>query len=200
MPIKSLKAGGATAAEPVVTDNGAAPAAPAPTIIPTQNNLIDDLLGLDLGTPMPDHSQSMPTNAPPMGAVDLLSGGLDSLLDMGTGGMSASPAPQMNSNPMGGGMMDLLGGVGAPPPQQAPPQQGLSALGNLGIFGGAAEQAPRTNKQLWCNPTQCMGLEVNGEFKRVGDQVTMEMDISNKVQSHAYIRISTIRTQSKIRT
>ena len=56
----------------------------------------------------------------------------------------------MNSNPMGGGMMDLLGGAlstqAAAPPQQ-PQDQNLSALGNLGIFGGAPEAATPKNKR-----------------------------------------------------
>ena len=113
--------------------------------------------------------------AAPVGGVDLLSGGLDSLLDIG-GPTSASPAPtQMNSNPMGGGMMDLLGGAlntpAAAPPQQ-PQDQNLSALGNLGIFGGAPEAAaPKNNKTMYCNPQQCMGLELMGEIVLRGGKV-----------------------------
>ena len=36
----------------------------------------------------------------PMGGVDLLSGGLDSLLDIGMGANPMAQPPQMNSNPM----------------------------------------------------------------------------------------------------
>ena len=182
MPIKSLKGDTAAPVEPALDANGApAPAAPSVIQPQGQSNLIDDLLGLDLGTPMPGHSQQMhqSSNAPPMGAVDLLSGGLDSLLDIGGGG-GMSPAPQMNSNPMGGGMMDIFGA--GPPQPPAPQQAGLSALGNLGIFGAPAEQTGvKTNKAMWCNPQTCMGLELIGEIVRRGNTVTMEMDITNKV-------------------
>ena len=75
---------------------------------------------------------------------------------------------------MGGGMMDLLGGGIPPaqPPTQNAPQQNLSALGNLGIFGGAPEAAaPKSNKTMYCNPQQCMGLELFGEIVLRGGKV-----------------------------
>jgi len=189
LPIRSLKAGGSSAATESGGDGAvnAAPAA-APSVIPTQGNLIDDLLGLDLGPSTPSYPPTQaPTMAAPVGGVDLLSGGLDSLLDIG-GPTSASPAPtQMNSNPMGGGMMDLLGGAlsapAAAPPQQ-PQEQNLSALGNLGIFGGAPEAAaPKNNKTMYCNPQQCMGLELMGEIVLRGGKILMDLDISNKAMS-----------------
>ena len=82
------------------------------------NNLVDDLLGLDLGdgapaAAAPSHSYSAPH---PTGGIDILGGGLDSLLDLGIGGRTptAQQTP-VNSNPiraaapMGGGLLDLMG-------------------------------------------------------------------------------------------
>ena len=116
--------------------------------------MIDDLLGLDLG---PSTPQSAAPPAPmsaaaaaPTGGVDLLSGGLDQLLDFGGGAPSQAPpaAPQatpMNQNPMGGGLLDLMGG-GAPAAAPAPAATGLDALGNMGLFGGAAPAEETSNK------------------------------------------------------
>ncbi|XP_010002079.1 PREDICTED: AP-1 complex subunit beta-1 isoform X6 [Chaetura pelagica] len=78
-----------------------------PAVIPTQGDLLGDLLNLDLGPPV-----SGPPMAPAvqMGAVDLLGGGLDSLMG---GGGSAMPANL--GAPLGSGLgdlFDLTGGVG----------------------------------------------------------------------------------------
>ena len=50
----------------------------------------------------------------------------------------------MNQNPMGGGLLDLMGG-GPPAPQAAAPT-GLDALGNMGLFGSAAPPTVKSNK------------------------------------------------------
>ena len=82
--------------------------------------------------------------------MDLLSGGLDQLLDLGGGPPLAGQGPplagqtQMNQNPMGGGLLDLMGG-GPPAPQAAAPT-GLDALGNMGLFGSAAPPTVKSNK------------------------------------------------------
>ena len=81
--------------------------------------------------------------------MDLLSGGLDQLLDLGGGPPAQAQPPnpmqtQMNQNPMGGGLLDLMGG-GPPAPQAAAPT-GLDALGNMGLFGSAAPPTVKSNK------------------------------------------------------
>lgn len=114
--VKSLKKASSAASPQAASEaNEVSQQAPAPSLI-ASNNLVDDLLGLDLGggaPAAPSHSYSAP---PPTGGMDILGGGLDSLLDLGMGG-GAPPAQQtpVNSNPMGaaapmgGGLLDLIG-------------------------------------------------------------------------------------------
>ena len=119
------------------------------------------MLGLDLGPTTNQPYESAP-QPPPTGGMDLLSGGLDQLLDLGGGPPPAQAPPnpmqtQMNQNPMGGGLLDLMGG-GAPAPQAAP-TTGLDALGNMGLFGSAAPPTVKSDKvmdrlQLPCNYLQ----------------------------------------------
>jgi hypothetical protein len=115
MPVvKSLKKA-ASAAAPEAASNAAASSqpAPAPSLI-ASNNLVDDLLGLDLGggapaATAPPYSYSAP---PPTGGMDILGGGLDSLLDLGIGGQQQLPVnsnPMGAAAPMGGGLLDLIG-------------------------------------------------------------------------------------------
>lgn len=54
------------------------PAADQPAVIPTQGDLLGDLLNLDLGPPV--SRPPMATSTVQMGAVDLLGGGLDTLV------------------------------------------------------------------------------------------------------------------------
>lgn len=53
-------------------------AAEQPAVIPTQGDLLGDLLNLDLGPPV--SGPPIATSSVQMGAVDLLGGGLDSLV------------------------------------------------------------------------------------------------------------------------
>lgn len=54
------------------------PAADQPSVVPTQGDLLGDLLNLDLGPPV--SGPPMATSSVQMGAVDLLGGGLDTLV------------------------------------------------------------------------------------------------------------------------
>lgn len=55
-----------------------APSGEQPDVIPTQGDLLGDLLNLDLGPPV--SGPPLATSSVQMGAVDLLGGGLDSLV------------------------------------------------------------------------------------------------------------------------
>ena len=111
--------------------------------------MIDDLLGLDLGpTPTNQTYQSTPQQ-PPTGGMDLLSGGLDQLLDFGGGAPAAAPPAQpMNQNPMGGGLLDILGGP-TPAPVNSVGGAGLDALGSMGLFGGPAVTSNKVGLYLY---------------------------------------------------
>lgn len=56
-----------------------APEAP-PAVIPSQGDLLGDLLNLDLAPPTATAAAPAPSSGLQMGAVDLLGGGLDSLV------------------------------------------------------------------------------------------------------------------------
>lgn len=56
-----------------------APEAP-PAVIPSQGDLLGDLLNLDLAPPTATATAPAPSSGLQMGAVDLLGGGLDSLV------------------------------------------------------------------------------------------------------------------------
>lgn len=56
-----------------------APEAP-PAVIPSQGDLLGDLLNLDLAPPTATAAAPPPSSGLQMGAVDLLGGGLDSLV------------------------------------------------------------------------------------------------------------------------
>ncbi|PIO52990.1 hypothetical protein TELCIR_25695, partial [Teladorsagia circumcincta] len=130
----------------------------APTVIPSQDTLIADLLSLDISTPM-GAMNTMPTYAPMS-----TSGGLDDLLGLG-GPSLVDPAPPVappatTFDPLaslGLGAPSAapvlpLGGVPAVPAASAPVPSSLGGLGD--IFGGTlglvdttfGYQAP---KQLW---------------------------------------------------
>ncbi|KAF3850816.1 hypothetical protein F7725_012588, partial [Dissostichus mawsoni] len=144
-------------------DTGSAAVSEAPpSVIPSQGDLLGDLLNLDL-TP-PSSTGPPPAAAPGMqlGAMDLLGGGLDSL--MGD-----------ESEPLGGdigGSPAMGAGFGAPPAAMpasfnAPISGGLDDLFDLG--GGGAMKAK--------------GLEISGTFVRRSGVIQMEMTLNNKAMS-----------------
>ncbi|XP_056313725.1 AP-1 complex subunit beta-1 [Danio aesculapii] len=159
---------GESAESPEVGQSGASEASPA--VIPSQGDLLGDLLNLDLApatTTVPSVQPSMQ-----MGAMDLLGGGLDSLLGGDIGGSpsmgaalgapAAMPAALSNAPAVGGGLGDLFdlgGGVGMP----------------TGFY-----VAPKT---LFLPAMKAKGLEISGTFARRGGIIQMDLSLTNKAMS-----------------
>ncbi|XP_030592950.1 AP-1 complex subunit beta-1 isoform X4 [Archocentrus centrarchus] len=150
-----------------------------PAVIPSQGDLLGDLLNLDLtpptttGPPPPAASSGMQ-----MGAMDLLGGGLDSL--MGD-----------ESEPLGGdlgGSPAIGGGFGAPPAAMpasfnAPVSGGLDDLFDLGGGVGMPMGAYNPPKTVWLPAMKAKGLEISGTFARRAGVIQMEMTLTNKAMS-----------------
>ncbi|KAK6028184.1 adaptin region [Ostertagia ostertagi] len=137
----------------VDSTGGAAPGVArnvAPTVIPSQDTLIADLLSLDISTPM-GAMNTMPTYAPMS-----TSGGLDDLLGLGGPSLVEPAAPPVAST-----TFDPLANLGLGAPSAAP----VAPLGGLGdIFGGTlglvdtsfGYQAP---KQLWLDAAKAKAMQ-----------------------------------------
>ncbi|XP_077996535.1 AP-1 complex subunit beta-1-like [Glandiceps talaboti] len=156
-------------AETAVTAPTAAAAPPPPaqaqtTVIPSQGDLIGDLLSMDLGPPAQQQVQQQPTSyIEDTGSIDLLGGGLDSLL--------------------GGPLPAATGAAPTPPPMAAPMGSSLGGLGDIfdlaagpGLGGGCYVQP----KEIWLHPTKAKGLEISGTFSRRQNQLYMDMTVTNK--------------------
>uniref|UniRef100_A0A8C7G928 AP complex subunit beta n=1 Tax=Oncorhynchus kisutch TaxID=8019 RepID=A0A8C7G928_ONCKI len=148
---------------------GSAPEA-APSIIPSQGDLLGDLLNLDLAPPTTT-GPTPSTSGMQMGGMDLLGGGLESLLGGDIGGspamgagFGAAPAvmPASLNAPVGGGLGDLFdlgGGVGMPMGAYIPP------------------------KTVWLPAMKAKGLEISGTFARRAGVIQMELVLTNKAMS-----------------
>uniref|UniRef100_A0A667YCI6 AP complex subunit beta n=2 Tax=Myripristis murdjan TaxID=586833 RepID=A0A667YCI6_9TELE len=160
---------GESAESPDTVSTGGVSEAP-PAVIPSQGDLLGDLLNLDL-TPPTTTGPPPPTSSMQMGAMDLLGGGLDSLLGGDIGGspamgasFGAPPAvmPGSFNAPVSGGLSDLFdlgGGVGMPMGAYVPP------------------------KTVWLPAMKAKGLEISGTFARRSGVVQMEMTLTNKAMS-----------------
>uniref|UniRef100_A0A8C4IMC1 AP complex subunit beta n=1 Tax=Dicentrarchus labrax TaxID=13489 RepID=A0A8C4IMC1_DICLA len=132
-----------------------------PAVIPSQGDLLGDLLNLDLTPPTTSGPPPVPSSGMQMGAMDLLGGGLDSLMGAAFG---APPAvmPASFSAPVSGGLDDLFdlgGGVGMPMGAYSPP------------------------KTIWLPAMKAKGLEISGTFARRAGVIQMEMTLTNKAMS-----------------
>ncbi|KAK4813226.1 hypothetical protein QYF61_018027 [Mycteria americana] len=130
-----------------------------PAVIPTQGDLLGDLLNLDLGPPV--SGPPIATSSVQMGAVDLLGGGLDSLMG---GGSSFAPVPStaMPANlgaPLGSGLGDLF-----------------DLTGGVGTLSGSYV-APKT---VWLPAMKAKGLEISGTFSRQVGSISMDLMLTNK--------------------
>ncbi|NXX98868.1 AP1B1 protein, partial [Centropus bengalensis] len=158
---KSLppRTGSSESAESPDTAPSGVQAAEQPAVIPTQGDLLGDLLNLDLGPPV--SGPPVATSSVQMGAVDLLGGGLDSLMG---GGSTFTPAPSapMPTNlgaPLGSGLGDLF-----------------DLTGGVGTLSGSYV-APKT---VWLPAMKAKGLEISGTFSRQVGSISMDLVLTNK--------------------
>ncbi|NXE70475.1 AP1B1 protein, partial [Calcarius ornatus] len=147
------------------------PAGDQPSVIPTQGDLLGDLLNLDLGPPVSGPPMAAP--AVQMGAVDLLGGGLDRLvrpraplllpwMGGGSGSFTAAPstaAPTTMGAPLGSGLGDLF-----------------DLTGGVGTLSGSYV-APKT---VWLPAMKAKGLEISGTFSRQVGSISMDLVLTNK--------------------
>ncbi|XP_057687264.1 AP-1 complex subunit beta-1 isoform X4 [Corythoichthys intestinalis] len=162
-------AGSGESVESPDTGSAAVTSEAPPAVIPSQD-LLGDLLNLDL-TPTTTTGPPPPSSGLQMGAMDLLGGGLDSLIGGDLGGSPAMPA-----------------GFGAPPAAvppafTAPVSGGLDDLFDLGGGVGMPVSAYVPPKTLWLPAMKAKGLEITGTFGRRAGVVQMEMTLTNKAMS-----------------
>ncbi|XP_048836588.1 AP-1 complex subunit beta-1 isoform X1 [Brienomyrus brachyistius] len=148
-----------------------------PAVIPSQSDLLGDLLNLDLGPPA-SGSVPAPTSGMQMGAMDLLGSGLDTLMGDDSeplgGDIGGSPA-------MGAG----FGGAPAvmPASLNAPVGGGLGDLFDLGSSMGMTTGAYVAPKSVWLPAMKAKGLEISGTFSRRAGVIQMELSLTNKAMS-----------------
>uniref|UniRef100_A0A9J8BQM2 AP complex subunit beta n=1 Tax=Cyprinus carpio carpio TaxID=630221 RepID=A0A9J8BQM2_CYPCA len=146
-----------------------------PQVIPSQGDLLGDLLNLDLGPPVnvPQGSSMQ------IGAVDLLGGGLDSLLggDLG-GGVGGSPAVGQNFIP------SSVPNTFAPSPTPAALSSGLNDLFELSSGMSIATGGYVAPKTVWLPAVKAKGLEISGTFSRRQGHMYMDMTFTNKALQH----------------
>uniref|UniRef100_A0A4W3JG09 AP complex subunit beta n=1 Tax=Callorhinchus milii TaxID=7868 RepID=A0A4W3JG09_CALMI len=132
-----------------------------PQVIPSQGDLLGDLLNLDLGPPVnvPQMSSMQ------MGAVDLLGGGLDSLV-----GQSFIPSS--------------VPATFGPSPTPAVCSSGLNDLFELSTGMGITSGGYVAPKAVWLPAMKAKGLEISGTFSRRQGHIYMDMTFTNKALQH----------------
>uniref|UniRef100_A0A8C9WUB9 AP complex subunit beta n=1 Tax=Scleropages formosus TaxID=113540 RepID=A0A8C9WUB9_SCLFO len=129
-----------------------------PQVIPSQGDLLGDLLNLDLGPPV-----NVPqVSSMQMGAVDLLGGGLDSL--------NFIPSSVPNTF--------------APSPTPAALSSGLNDLFELSTGMAITTGGYVAPKAVWLPATKAKGLEIAGTFSRRQGHMYMDMTFINKALQH----------------
>ncbi|XP_041749858.1 AP-2 complex subunit beta isoform X2 [Coregonus clupeaformis] len=147
--------------ESPVSAGPAAPIEQAQSVIPSQGDLLGDLLNLDLGPPV-----NVPqVSSMQMGAVDLLGGGLDSLV-----GQNFIPSSVPNTF--------------APSPTPAALSSGLNDLFELSTGMAITTGGYVTPKSVWLPAVKAKGLEISGTFSRRQGQMYMDMTFTNKALQH----------------
>ncbi|TRY66729.1 hypothetical protein DNTS_029724 [Danionella cerebrum] len=149
-------------------DTGESPVSAGPTasidqpqVIPSQGDLLGDLLNLDLGPPV-----NVPqVSSMQIAAVDLLGGGLDSLV-----GQNFIPSSVPNTF--------------APSPTPAALSSGLNDLFELSTGMSTATGGFVATKSVWLPAVKAKGLEISGTFSRRQGHMYMDMSFTNKALQH----------------
>ncbi|KAK7934016.1 hypothetical protein WMY93_004912 [Mugilogobius chulae] len=202
--------GSAGSGESVESPEAASAAVPEPTpsVIPSQEDLLGDLLNLNLDLTPPTSSTAPPppSSGLQMGAMDLLGGGLDSLMgddaephqsvcvrsDTPQSPLQSPSPPDYSPTQLGGdlGANPTIGaGFGAPPPAAVPPSftapasRGLDDLFDLSGGVGMPTGAYCPAKTVWLPAMKGKGLEISGTFTRRSGVIQMEMTLTNKAMS-----------------
>uniref|UniRef100_A0A671V210 AP complex subunit beta n=1 Tax=Sparus aurata TaxID=8175 RepID=A0A671V210_SPAAU len=168
--------GSAGSADSPDTGSAAGVSEAPPAVIPSQGDLLGDLLNLDLTPPTTSGPPPAPSSGMQMGAMDLLGGGLDSLVGLLHLGGDLGGSPAMGA------------GFGAPPtamPASFPPpvSGGLDDLFDLGGSVGMPMGAYSPPKSIWLPAMKAKGLEISGTFARRAGVIQMEMTLTNKAMS-----------------
>ncbi|XP_014834747.1 PREDICTED: AP-1 complex subunit beta-1-like, partial [Poecilia mexicana] len=176
-----------------------------PAVIPSQGDLLGDLLNLDLTPPATTGPPA--TSGMQLGAMDLLGGGLDSLMGdesepppipLRTDTPQSPQIPHQSPSPpdyspteLGGdlgGSSAMGAGFGAPPAApaasfSAPVSGGLDDLFDLGGGVGMPMGTYSPPKTVWLPAMKGKGLEISGTFARRAAVIQMEMTLTNKAMS-----------------
>jgi hypothetical protein len=118
-----------------------------------------------------------------MGAVDLLGGGLDSLLggDLG-GGVGGSPAVGQNFIPSS--VPNTFAPSPTPAPAAAVSSSGLNDLFELSTGMAITTGGYTAPKTVWLPAVKAKGLEISGTFSRRQGHMYMDMTFTNKALQH----------------
>uniref|UniRef100_A0A671V4B9 AP complex subunit beta n=1 Tax=Sparus aurata TaxID=8175 RepID=A0A671V4B9_SPAAU len=165
--------GSAGSADSPDTGSAAGVSEAPPAVIPSQGDLLGDLLNLDLTPPTTSGPPPAPSSGMQMGAMDLLGGGLDSLVGLLHLGGDLGGSPAMGA------------GFGAPPtamPASFPPPVS-GGLDDLFDLGGSVGITDLVYVQIWLPAMKAKGLEISGTFARRAGVIQMEMTLTNKAMS-----------------
>uniref|UniRef100_A0A8C5FWK1 AP complex subunit beta n=1 Tax=Gadus morhua TaxID=8049 RepID=A0A8C5FWK1_GADMO len=154
--------------------SGPAPAMDQTSVIPSQGDLLGDLLNLDLGPPV-----NVPqVSSMQMGAVDLLGGGLDSLV--GDKILLITTCSTLQSNFIPSSVPNTF----APSPTPAALSSGLNDLFELSTGMANTTGGYVIPKSVWLPAVKAKGLEICGTFSRRQGHMYMDMTFTNKALQH----------------
>ncbi|XP_018425692.1 PREDICTED: AP-1 complex subunit beta-1 [Nanorana parkeri] len=167
------RAGSSESAEsPDVAPVGQTQADTHPAVIPSQGDLLGDLLNLDLAPPI--SGPTLTTSSLPLGGVDLLGGGLDSLIVEDTEGLGGDSGPNLTLS------TGFIAPPVAPASLGAPLSGGLGDLFDLGPGTGGVIGSFVPPKSVWLHAMKGKGLEISGTFTRRSGAVFMDLNFTNR--------------------